>query len=219
MSIPSEGGETFGMTMGRHAVRGVAGALALLALAACDDGDAPGLGDGTVTNGTAFAEMQSRLEALPESPFDAGSNVIPVTGTAVYEGFMNVNVTGASDPFELTGTTRITADFAASTLTGEATDFELRRGTLLSSASGTVTFQDGRIGQTGTPLTGDPNDVRLGYVGTVTAPGNVVVLNGEATGAFRGAPIQGLLAESADGETVRLNGTDVAADVTIAAEN
>jgi hypothetical protein len=207
------------LTTGRLVVRGIAGALALLALAACDDGDAPGLGDGTVTNGTSFTDMQSRLEALPESPFAPGTNVIPVTGTAVYEGFMNVDVRGAPDPFQLTGTTRITADFAASTLSGEATDFELRRGTLLSSASGTVTFQNGRIGQVGTPLTGDPNDVRLGYVGTVTAPGNVVVLNGEAAGKFRGAPIEGLLAESVDGHTVRLNGTDVAADVTIAAEN
>lgn len=207
------------MTTGRHAVRGLAGAIALLALAACDDGDAPGLGGGTVTTGASFAEMQSRLEALPESPFAPGSNVIPVTGTAIYEGFMNVDVRGASEPFQLTGSTRITADFGASTLTGEASDFELRRGSLVSSASGTVNFQNGVIGQVGTPLTGDPNDVRLGYVGSVTAPGTVVVLNGEAVGKLRGDPIQGLLAESADGHTVRLNGTDVAADVTIVAED
>lgn len=206
------------MTTGRRALRGIAGVLVLLAAAACDDGDAPGLGDGTVTNDTNFAEMRSRLEALPESPFAPGSNVIPARGTAVYEGFMNVDVSGAAEPFQLTGSARITADFGASTLTGEAADFELRRGTLLSSASGTVNFVNGTIGQVGTPLTGDPNDVRLGYVGTVTTPGTVVVLNGEAAGKLRGAPIQGLLAESADGHTVRLNGTDVAAGVTIVAE-
>jgi hypothetical protein len=207
------------MTTGRQVVLGFAGGVALLALAACDDGDPPGLGGGTVTTGANFAEMQSRLEALPESPFASGSNVIPARGTAVYDGFMNVDVRGASDPFQLTGTTRITADFAASTLTGQASDFELRRGSLVASASGTVNFQNGTIGQVGTPLTGDPNDVRLGYVGTVTTPGTVVALNGEAAGKFRGAPIQGLLAESVDGHTVRLNGTDVAADVTIVAED
>jgi hypothetical protein len=207
------------MTTGRQVVRGFAGLVALLALAACDDGDAPGLGGGTVTTGANFAEMQSRLEALPDSPFAPGSNVIPVTGTAVYDGFMNVNVRGAPEPFQLTGTTRITADFGASTLTGEATDFELRRGNLVSSASGTVNFQNGTIGQVGTPLSGDPNDVRLGYVGTLNSSATVVVLDGEAVGKFRGAPIQGLLAESADGHTVLLNGTDVTADVTIVAED
>jgi hypothetical protein len=206
------------MMTGRHVVRGIAGAFALLALAACGDGDGPGTGGGLVTGGSD-SDILSRLEALPESPFGPGDNVIPATGTAVYQGVMNVDVSGAPDPFQLSGTTRITADFAASTLTGEAANFELRRGTRVSSASGTVNFQNGRIGQVGTPLTGDPNDVRLGYVGTVTTPGTVVVMNGEAVGKFRGAPIQGLLAESVDGHTVRLNGTDVAADVTIAAEN
>jgi hypothetical protein len=128
-------------------------------------------------------------------------------------------VRGAPEPFQLTGTTRITADFGASTLTGEASDFELRRGNLVSSASGTVNFQNGTIGQVGSPLTGDPNDVRLGYVGTLNSTATVVVLNGEAVGKFRGAPIQGLLAESADGHTVLLNGTAVTADVTIVAED
>jgi hypothetical protein len=207
------------MTTGRHAARGLAGALALLALAACDDGDAPGLGGGTVTTGASFAEMQSRLEALPESPFAPGSNVIPVTGTAVYEGFMNVDVSGAQDPFQLTGTTRITADFGSRTVSGEATDFELRRGNLLSTANGTVAFVNGEIGPVVATATQSPNDVSLGYVGTVSSSGAVVVMNGEAAGKFRGAPISGLLAESADGATVALNGTDVAARVTIAAEN
>lgn len=206
------------MAMRKRAVMGLGAALALVGLTACDGGDAPDLSWGNVNSGTGFADMQSRLEALPESPFAPGSNVIPVTGTAVYEGFMDVNVTGASSPFQLTGTARLTADFGTRTLSGEATDFELRRGNLLSSTSGTITFVDGEIGPVIATATQSPNDVKLGYTGTVSGGGDVVVVNGEATGKFRGAPIQGLLAESADGATVELNGTNVAAKVTIAAE-
>lgn len=206
------------MTRGRQVVRGLGAVLVLVAVAGCDDGDAPELGGGTITNGTSFADMQSRLEALPESPFAPGSNVIPVRGTAVYEGFMNVDVSDATDPFQMTGAARITADFGTRTLSGQATDFELRRGNLLSSATGTITFFDGEIGPVVATATESPNDVSLGYVGTVSSAGDVVFMNGQATGKFRGAPISGLLAESADGETVELNGTDVAARVTIAAE-
>ena len=40
------------MTTGRYGMRGIAGAFALLALAACSDGDGPGTGGGLVTDGT-----------------------------------------------------------------------------------------------------------------------------------------------------------------------
>jgi hypothetical protein len=196
--------------------RGLAAAAALLALAACDgDGGTGSLGGGS-TGPDSFADMKERLDKLPDTPFAPPGNAIPNTGTAVFNGYMNVNITGAADPFQLTGITRITADFANSTLSGDATAFEAQRGTLVSTYGGTITFENGRIGRVG--LTGDPNDVRLGYTGSLSAPASVVVLNGEAAGKLKGAPIQGLVAESAPGEVVRLNGTDAAARITIVAE-
>jgi hypothetical protein len=49
-----------------------------------------------------------------------------------------------------------------------------------------------------------PNDVRLGYEGSLNGAGNLVTLDGEAFGKLKGAPIQGLVASSAPGETVTI---------------
>lgn len=203
----------FGVLSGRSVVA----AALLAALAACGDGDSdsdpPSLGGG---EGIAddFASMQGRLDALLPTDGD-----LPASGTAEFRGFMNVSIGDASVPLVLTGDAEIVADFASGSLNGSAQNFEGLNGNIVSSYAGSVTFVDGRIGQSPVPQAGEEaNDVRLGYRGSLNGGGNLVTLDGEAVGKLRGTPIAGLAAESLPGETVTVGATQRAATVTIVAE-
>jgi hypothetical protein len=194
----------------------------LAALAACDggggDGEPPPLG-GTGTVRDDFSAMQSRLDGLFNTSFTPPDNAIPASGTAEFRGFMKVDVSGSTVPIDLSGNARITADFGAGTLVGTAQDFEGLQGNTVSAYAGTVSFVDGRIGRSAVPLAGEqPNDVRLGYKGSLNGAGNLVTLDGETFGKLKGSPIQGLVASSAPGETVTIGAQQVGATVTIVAE-
>jgi hypothetical protein len=208
------------MGLGVPSGRSVVAAALLAALAACGDGDSdndpPPLGGGDVRED--FTAMQGRLDQLFNTSFTPPDNAIPASGTAEFRGFMKVDVAG-TDPIDLTGTARITADFGAGTLVGSAQDFEGLQANRVSDYAGTITFVDGRVGRSPVPQAGEqPNDVRLGYEGSLTGAGNLVTLDGAAFGKLKGAPIQGLVAASPPGETVTVGATQVGATVTIVAE-
>jgi hypothetical protein len=209
------------MGPGRPSLRIVIAATLMTGLAACGGGNAdsepPQFGDGDIRED--FTAMQERLDGLFNTAFLPPDNAIPTSGTAEFRGFMKVDIAGATVPIDLTGTAVLTADFGASTLTGSATDFEGLEGAVVSAYSGTVDFVDGRIGRSAVPLAGEqPNDVRLGYQGSLDGAGKLVTLDGEALGKLKGSPIQGLVASSAPGETVNVDGVDTEANVTIIAE-
>jgi hypothetical protein len=209
------------MGLGLPSGRSVVAAALLAALAACGDGDSdsdpPVLGGGGDIR-EDFTAMQDRLDQLFNTSFTPPDNAIPTSGTAEFRGFMKVDVAG-TDPIDLTGTARITADFGAGTLVGSAQDFEGLEGNRVSDYAGTVTFVDGRVGRSPVPQAGEqPNDVRLGYQGSLNGAGNLVTLDGAAFGKLKGSPIQGLVAASAPGETVTVGATQVGATVTIVAE-
>ena len=209
------------MGPGRPSRRIMIAVTLMTGLAACGGGDGdsepPQLGDADIR--ADFTAMQERLDGLFNTAFLPPDNAIPTSGTAEFEGFVKVDITGATVPVDLTGVASITADFAASTLTGSATGFQGLEGGAVSDYSGTIEFVDGRIGRSAVPLAGEqPNDVRLGYRGTLDGNGRAVALDGEALGKLKGSPIQGLVASSAPGETVRLDGVDTEANVTIIAE-
>ena len=209
------------MGLGIASLRSVLAVTLVTGVAACGGGDGdvtpPPIGDGDIRED--FTAMQERLDTLFNTAFLPPDNAIPTSGTAEFRGFMKVDVTGASVPIDLTGTARITADFGASTLTGSATDFEGLEGNVVSAYSGTIDFVDGRIGRSAVPLAGEqPNDVRLGYQGSLDGDDKLVTLDGEAFGKLKGSPIQGLVAASAPGETVTIGGVETEANVTIIAE-
>ena len=209
------------MGLGIASLRSVLAVTLVTGVAACGGGDGdvtpPPIGDGDIRED--FTAMQERLDTLFNTAFLPPDNAIPTSGTAEFSGFMKVDVTGASVPIDLTGTARITADFGASTLTGSATDFEGLEGNVVSAYSGTIDFVDGRIGRSAVPLAGEqPNDVRLGYQGSLDGDDKLVTLDGEAFGKLKGSPIQGLVAASAPGETVTIGGVETEANVTIIAE-
>ena len=209
------------MGLGIASLRSVLAVTLVTGVAACGGGDGdvtpPPIGDGDIRED--FTAMQERLDTLFNTAFLPPDNAIPSSGTAEFRGFMKVDVTGASVPIDLTGTARITADFGASTLTGSATDFEGLEGNVVSAYSGTIDFVDGRIGRSAVPLAGEqPNDVRLGYQGSLDGDDKLVTLDGEAFGKLKGSPIQGLVAASAPGETVTIGGVETEANVTIIAE-
>lgn len=201
-----------------------------LSLAACgggSDGDemqpGPNTGGGTVVPDLTaeFGAMQTRLSPgnVFNTAFTPPDNAIPSTGTATFAGFANVSVTQAGAPLVLIGPANVEIDFGTRNLTGSATGFSGVEGSSIAAYSGTVTFLNGRIGQDlAPPTTQQPNDVRLGYSGALTGDGNTVGLAGQAEGKLKGSPIKGLVATSAGGETVTLNGARAPATFTLVAE-
>jgi hypothetical protein len=215
----------------RGICRGTAICLLGLLGSACgggSDGDndrpGPNTGGGTavVPNLTSqFEAMQTRLS--PGNVFNTAflppDNAIPTSGTATFTGFANVNITQAGAPLVLTGPASVEIDFGTRSLTGSATGFSGVEGSAIAAYSGTVAFENGRIGRDQpVPTPQQPNDVRLGYSGVLTGDGNTVGLAGSAEGKLKGSPIRGLVANSAAGETATLNGALAPAAFTLVAE-
>ena len=216
---------------GRGISRRAAICLLGLSVTACgggSDGDddlpGPNTGGGTavVPDLTSqFEAMQTRLS--PGNVFNTAflppDNAIPASGSATFTGFANVNVTQAGAPLVLTGPATVQIDFGTRDLTGSATGFSGIEGSAIAAYSGTVTFENGRIGRDQpVPTAQQPNDVRLGYTGVLTGDGNTVALAGTAEGKLKGSPIRGRVANSGAGETVTLNGALAPAAFTLVAE-
>jgi hypothetical protein len=125
--------------------------------------------------------MQTRLS--PPNVFNTAflppDNAIPTSGSATFTGFANVNVTQAGAPLVLTGPASVQIDFGTRDLTGSATGFTGVEGSAIAAYSGTVSFENGRIGRDQpVPTAQQPNDVRLGYTGVLT--GEASILNAVA---------------------------------------
>jgi hypothetical protein len=211
--------------------RGAAIGLLGLAVSACGGGSdgedtlpGPNTGGGTtvVPDLTSqFEAMQTRLSPpnVFNTAFLAPDNAIPTSGTATFSGFANVNIAQTGAPLVLTGPATVQIDFGTQNLTGSATGFSGVEGSTIAAYAGTVTFLNGRIGRDQSPPTPQqPNDIRLDYSGVLTGDGNIVGLAGNASGKLKGSPIRGLVAESAAGETVTLNGALAPAEFTLVAE-
>ena len=215
----------------RGICRGAAICLLGLSVSACgggsdgdDDRPGPNTGGGAavVPDLTSqFEAMQTRLSAgnVFNTAFLPPDNAIPTSGTATFTGFANVNVTQAGAPLVLTGPATVRIDFDTRNLTGSATGFSGVEGSAVAAYSGTVAFENGRIGRDQpVPTTQQPNDVRLGYTGVLTGDGNTVGLGDSAEGKLKGSPIRGLVAHSGAGETATLNGAPAPAAFTLVAE-
>ena len=214
-----------------HTTRNIrhAGQIAVLGLmlAACGCGSGSD-DEGIVVPPAVVPDLTTNYEAMltrmsPPNVFNtaflAPDNAIPTTGGATFTGFVNVNVSQAASPINLTGPATVAIDFDTRNLTGSATGFSGVEGTAVSAYSGTIDFRDGRIGRDeSTPTAQQLNDIRLDYVGALDGDGNAVALDGSASGKLKGSPIRGLVANSASGETVTLNGAGTPASFTLVAE-
>ena len=190
-----------------------------LALAGCSSSDG-GSTEGGVGGSAAlvpltneqrvaeFAAATSRLESRFNSEFDE----IPRNGAATYSGFAGMVIhTGAGD-LTLVGDAEMRLDFFRRELAGEITDVFGDQGGVLGDYTGQVSFTNGELRAT------RPNDLAFDYEGALNGQGNTILVDGSATGVFKGTPIRGVLANSDPGDTVTLNGAPAPVTMSVAVE-
>lgn len=202
----------------------IAGTLALcgLALAGCGGGGGGGDSSSEVETGAPLGPqaeaMVDRLNRI--APFNTGwtgqPGAMPTTGTATFSGFAGFKV-GGPEPVDLTGRATLTADFASLTITGSARDFEAAGAGRPVPYAGTINFVNGEIGRSTAVPGSVPNDIRFRYEGRLDTIGSRIEVGSDATGKFRGTPIRGLVADSAEDATARVNGAVVPAPFSLVA--
>lgn len=161
----------------------------------------------------AYTARTDRLDELNNTAWVAPVvEGMPTTGTAAFEGYIDVVLDTPTAQTELLGDTRLSADFDAGTIAGQATNFAGRDANGdYDLYTGTMTLADGKIGAV------RPNDFDIGYKGTLTGNGDKVVVLGSMDGKFKGDPVRGILAEDTD-PTASVDGTAVTGSITMAVE-
>lgn len=137
---------------------------------------------------------------------------MPDSGTARFDGYMSVGLDTGPDRTELLGQTTITADFGASTMQGDVTNFVGTDNVGFPRAyDGQVDLTNGDIAVT------RPNDYTLDYAGSLDGGTGIIDLSGTLTGSFKADPIRGIVGDDAAPKAT-IDGAAVTGSVAIAAE-
>jgi hypothetical protein len=202
---------------------GALGITALAMLAGCDEF---AFSEPATTEQESYAALQAETLALRDATEDLVVTPLadlPTTGTATYEGtaLIALDAIGGGSASELIGTAAITADFAASTLSGEAGGFY---GTVdggeVAAFEGQIFVSQGTINRTGT---GD--QIGADVNGTLQGGGDTLVVDGTVAGNFLGDPLllneapEALAIGTEAGTEFRLNGTAVTGGMEIIGTN
>jgi hypothetical protein len=197
--------------------------VAMLGLAGCDEF---AFSDPPTSDQAAYAALQAETLSLRDATESLAVTPvaeIPLMGSAEYRGTAVV----ALDPLaggaasELIGTARVTADFAASTVTGQADGFY---GTInggdVTGFDGQVFLSQGAIDRTGTAA-----QIGADVNGTLQGGGDTLVIDGAVAGNFLGDPLllneapEALSLATDDATVLRLNGAAATGGMEVIATN
>ena len=139
---------------------------------------------------------------------------MPTQGTATYNGIGSVAFVTSNAAFMALGNVELRVNFGNSMITGTMDNFIGRDPSVVEQAYSGTLVALGDIGS------GTLNGNRFALVvgGSLTGPGQTILVNNDLFGGFRGTDYRTILATTNSGDTITVNGVAVPGQVLIIAD-
>ena len=150
-------------------------------MVACGGGEPGSTGTTPAPTFADYAALDAQLHAAWDAQGATDPSTLPGSGSATYQGVVNLDAQLGSSNLAMSGSLQLTADFGASTIAGSANSFKDQ---FERAFSGTLTLSNGAIDRAANPATEDSFTADLD--GTLSGAGEVLSIGSDLLGDFLG---------------------------------